>query len=269
MRWIRKDVTAKDGVIYFVPLGDFHCGAAEFTATAEEKLRGYLEWILEKPNAFTFLMGDLLNCATTSSAGRPFEEILGATDQFIKIKRLLEPLAHTGRVLGSLIGNHEYQLLKSTGSKLNRALELCEALGIDYAGAACYLSLNVSRSKTQRTTWDLFLSHGFGGGRRRGAKVNNLEQLALICEADVYCSGHVHDCLPFRAYRWSHNKNRLQRRKVAFTTSGSFLDYSQTDQDKPSEAYSERLAFAPVEIGAPRIRLSADENGKKDIHISI
>lgn len=269
MRWLRKDVKDLNGVIYLVPLGDFHCGAAEFSPTAEEKLQGYLDWVLERENAMVFLMGDLMNCSTTSSAGRPFEEVMGATEQFIHIKRLLEPLAKTGRILGALIGNHEYQLLKATGSKLNRALELCEALNIDYAGASCYLSLNVAQTKTRRTTWDVFLTHGFGGGRRRGAKVNNLEQLAMIASADLYISAHVHDCLPFRTYRWDHNGPNLYQRKVGFTTSGSFLECSQMDQDKPSEAYSERLAFAPVEIGAPRIRLSADKNGKKDLHISI
>ena len=268
MRWLRKDLKVADDCIYLIPLGDFHVGAEEFTAASEKKLQGYIEWILARDNAYAVLMGDLTNCSTVVSAGRPFEEKLDGTDQFLEVKRILEPLAKEKRILSSVVGNHEYQYMKAVGTRLNRNKELCALLDIDYCGAQAYLSLNCTSYKTQRVTFDVFTTHGFGGGRKKGAKVNNISDLADIAEADLYLMGHTHECIGYLTTRWTHVQNRLVERKVGFCITGSFLSYSQESELVASESYAERMALPPARIGAPRIRLECGI-GKKDIHISI
>jgi len=71
---LRVKATPQNGCVYLVPLGDTHYGSSEFTSWSNEKLTGYINWILERQNAYTFLMGDILNCGTTMSLGKPFEE---------------------------------------------------------------------------------------------------------------------------------------------------------------------------------------------------
>jgi hypothetical protein len=267
--WKKAKVEPLAHAVYMVPLGDMHIGSVEFTSTAQAKLQGYIDWILARPNAVTFLMGDIMNCSTGRSAGQPFEEKLGLTDQFMLAKEILRPLADAGRILGALLGNHEFQLPKAVGSQLRRTFELCDALNVTYCGASCYLTLDVQEQGTNtKRVYDLYFTHGFGGGRKRGGKVNNLSSLAEGIVADVYCMGHVHDILPYRAPRWQRVGNKLVKGKVAFVTSGSFLEYDEAS-DKPGEGYAERMCLPPIAIGAPRIRLEADHHKGKDIHISI
>ena len=44
---------------YLIPLGDFHEGAYN---ADHEISNGYIQWIREHDNAFTVLMGDMMNC---------------------------------------------------------------------------------------------------------------------------------------------------------------------------------------------------------------
>lgn len=246
-----------------------HIGAVEFTNTAQVKLQGYIDWILERPNAVTFLMGDVMNCSTGRSPGRAFEEKMGGTDQFLLAKKLLKPLADAGRVLGAIIGNHEYQYMKATDSKINRTRELCDALNIPYCGASCYMTIDVRETGTNANrTYDFFLTHGFGGGRKRGSKINNLASLLEITDAEIYVMGHTHDVTGFRGQRWVHQGDKLIKRKLCFVNSGSFLEWDEAE-DVPGEGYAERLCLAPTTIGAPRIRLECDHHRGKDIHFSV
>lgn len=253
-----------------MPLGDLHIGSYEFSKRAQEKFQGYVEWILERENAWTFLMGDIMNCSTNDSAGRPAEELLGATEQFELAIKLFRPLAKKGRIIGGIMGNHEWQLVRSTGSGLKRTRELCAALEIPYCGADAFLTLDVSEDENphHKRLYDVYLTHGYGGGRKRGSKINNLEELEHNAEAEIYICGHVHDSLPFRKEMpYRDNKGRLALKKKGFTTAGSFLETIILNE--VDEGYAARRAYSPICIGAPRIRLEASHNRGKDIHISI
>jgi len=267
---LTKCCPPENGAVYIVPLGDFHIGAAEFTERAQEKLRGYIRWILDRPNAFTFLMGDIMNCATVLSPGRPVEEVLGSTDQFELAIKLLKPLAEKDRILGAILGNHEWQLVRTTGSRLNRTRELCAALSIPYCGADAFVTLDVSEDgiRNHRRLYDFYFVHGYGGGRRRGYKVNNLAELEHNADADVYICGHVHDVVAFRKEKVFREKQKLQLRKMLFVTSGSFLE-TLSPLNEPDEGYAAQKSMEPICIGAPRIRLEASHNRDRDIHVSI
>jgi hypothetical protein len=266
--YIRKDLKVTKGCLYLVPLGDFHIGSQEFTTKSEKKLQGYIDWILARPNAVTILMGDLMNCSTVVSPGRPFEERLNGTEQLMEAKRLLEPLAKEKRILCSIMGNHEFQYMNAIGTRLDRNLELCTLLGVEYGGVDAYISLNLQITKTMRMNYDIYITHGFGGGRKDGQKINNVEDLIYIAESDLYMMGHVHSCFGNVTTRFAHEGRRLIEKQVAYCLTGSFLQYMQVSSNIPSYGYAARKALRPVRIGAPRIRFEA-RDGRKDIHISI
>lgn len=266
---VRAKATPQNGCVYLVPLGDTHYGSREFTDWSEEKLKGYIKWILERPNAYTFLMGDLTECGTITSPSKPFQEAANGTEQFLWAVNTFRPLAEKGRILGAIMGNHELQYAKTIGTEINRTKEICSVLGVTYCGCDAFLFLDVSENNTStKRVYYCYFVHGSGGGRTRGGKINVLSRIELICEADLYAIGHVHDSLPFRKDRWSPLKGNLVRRKVAFTTTGSFVDYCESTSE-PSEGYAVQRNYEPVCIGAPRIRFEADHHRSKDIHISI
>jgi len=264
------NVTVKpvENCVYLVPLGDIHYGSWEFTEYSQEKLQGYINWIAAHDNAYTFLMGDILNCSTITSPGKPYQEKVDSSSQFIWALNTFSPLAEANKILGIIKGNHEEQLEKSVGSKLNRSKEIAVALGIPYCGVDAYVMMNIQLPGTAKRTYYVYLAHGSGGGRKRGSKINRLSDMELICDADVYVCGHMHDVLPYRKDKWSPVKGRLVRRKVAFTISGSFLDYAPPP-DEPAEGYGVQKMYEPICVGAPRIRLECDPKRQKDIHISI
>jgi hypothetical protein len=267
--WKKAKVEPLAHAVYMVPLGDMHIGSVEFTSTAQAKLQGYIDWILARPNAVTFLMGDIMNCSTGRSAGRPFEEKLGATDQFLLAKKLLKPLADAGRIMGSIIGNHEWQYSKGLDSRLNRTLELCDAIGIPYCGASCTVTLDVREKGTNTgRVYNLFFTHGFGAGRKRGGKVNNLAMVGEGITVDCYIMGHVHDSLCFLTPHKQVVGGELAKQVAGYSTSGSFLDYEESN-DRPGEGYAERLSLPPVSLGAPRILLECDHHKPKNIEITI
>jgi len=167
------------------------------------------------------------------------------------------------------MGNHELQYSKTIGSKINRTKEICSALEIPYCGFDAYLFLDVSEPNTStKRVYYCYFAHGSGGGRTRGGKINVLARMELICDADLYAIGHVHDSIPFRKDKWSPVKGNIIRRKVAFATTGSFLDYCESP-DEPAEGYAVQRNYEPVCVGAPRIRFEANHHKSKDIHISI
>ncbi|NLK34125.1 MAG: hypothetical protein GX301_01560 [Gracilibacteraceae bacterium] len=53
-----------------MPLSDFHLGDPLFD---EEKLQGYIKWIKDNKNAYTFINGDIFDVAIEGSKGSQYE----------------------------------------------------------------------------------------------------------------------------------------------------------------------------------------------------
>ena len=84
------------------PIGDLHLGAAEHMESAWREFRTN---ILEQPNAYIVLVGDLLNNATKNSLSNVYDEVLRPREAKKQMVEMLNPLRD--RILCAVSGNHE------------------------------------------------------------------------------------------------------------------------------------------------------------------
>jgi predicted MPP superfamily phosphohydrolase len=258
IRIIKHDLGLKTEAVYIIPLSDLHIGS-DFD---EDKFLGYRQWILDRPNAFCVINGDVLDMATKNSIGGQYETIRPREQRQLAVK-YLEPLAKAGKILAYLDGNHEARASKDTDEYAGETI--CTMMGIpsvyDSDGIFLFLSVGHDRKKGEknRNVYTMFLLHGYAGGRRVGARANALEDMSKIVMADVYLSAHTHQKLVFskRLIVPDARSKTIKYKKQMYVSTGSFLEYS---------GYAVRKGYSPATLGSPRIRLSGIAH---DCHVSV
>ena len=256
-------VTEPSDSMFLYPLGDLHVGDKAFGKVGRGKFLGYRDWIINTPNAYAFLMGDILNTASRNSATSPFEGKSG-DDEYQEAVDLLRPLADTGRIIGAITGNHERRMEDSFG--FNPLKPFCNELGIPYLGYSAVVKFRVgARPEPEQNqvfnTYHGYFHHGTGGGGTLGAALNRKVKLQDIVQGvDFYVSGHDHQLVTGVRAVFEPGKNGIKQRKLTYVDSGSFLDYE--------DSYAEAAMYAPGKLGAPRIRLDGRKD-KHDLHVSL
>tara|TARA_Y100000310_G_C20666795_1_gene807963 strand:- start:255 stop:1067 length:813 start_codon:yes stop_codon:yes gene_type:complete len=265
VRIIKVDLSQHD-FIYLLPLSDLHIGAPQ---TDLKAIRGYVQWIAQKKNAYTILNGDLFNAATKHSTSELYEydEMITPDKELVMLEELLNPIRK--KILAACSGGHELKnLFKAVGSDytwhLMRNLGREEVYTRD--GGVLLLKIKALNSR-DNIFFSAVYTHGWGGARTRGAKIRKLEYLAEAWDADMYILSHDHTQNLSRSNyltipRWD-TVNPVVRRKMLIST-GGFLGYA---------GYPMRAGYQPADMGTPRIRIGKkiDEHGiiRKDIHSSI
>jgi hypothetical protein len=95
------------------------------------------------------------------------------------------------------------------------------------------------------------MHHGVGGGKRRGGKTNNLEDLSVIIPgADVYLEGHAHSFEFF-----INEQTYIDRKRALMATypayyciTGHFLNYE--------DSYAQDYKYRPMPHGSPYHRFA-------------
>lgn len=262
---IKADLTKHD-FIYLVPLSDFHIGAPQ---TDIDAIKGYIDWIAHHRNAYTLLNGDLFNAATKQSTPEiyEYEDMVTPDQELLMLEGLLKPIAK--KILAACAGGHELKnLFRVIGADYTR--HLMRNLGIEerYVQSGGYLSIKLKPlNRHDDTFFTIAFTHGWGGARTRGAKINKIERWAHALDADIYILSHDHtqnltrdNYLKVR--RWEDGKVVVHRKMLVST--GAFLGY---------EGYPLRMGYQPADLGTPRIRIDkkmdADGTIRKDVHASI
>ena len=241
-----------------VPLSDLHIGAG----FDEKKFMGYRQWILDRPNAYCIINGDVLDMATKNSIGGVYDTER-PRDQRKYAVEILKPLAEAGKILAYLDGNHEARATKDTDEYPGEII--CELLGIpevyDPDGIFLFLTVGYDRNKGEanRIVYTCFMLHGWTGARTIGGKANNVKSLADSVISDLYISSHTHQkfMFPRRIVEPDSRTRSLRYKKQVFVSSGSFMEW---------EGYSVRKGYSPASLGSPRIRMSGLS---RDLHVSI
>jgi len=258
--------------IYLIPIGDFHTGdpsglggSTEEGRYATKKFRSMVQYIKNKPYAYTFLMGDLFDAVTKTSLGSVYEQEynLKTAKEFLTAE--LEPIKD--KILGAIDGNHEERILKAVGdSPLN---DLCYRLGIEYFPNWCaYLYLSVGNYKDRKPdkyrpyVYTAFCHHLVGGGATAGGKFNRVKKLKAMIYADIYFGAHVHMKGTFKEkYLLPDVRNKkLIGEQQTFVLTGSFMGYAD---------YSIKYQYEKPATGATRVRLNGEPTKGKDVHSSI
>jgi len=243
---------------YIIPIGDLHVGDKAFGARGKRKLKGYIDWVMDHPNAFVFLMGDILNCASRHSKTSPFES---SSDEYEYAVELFKPVK--SRVIGCITGNHENRVVDSFG--FNPLQSFCRELGFPYLGTSAVIRVRVG-AREQDSNWyqqiyHLYAHHTTGGGGSLGSALNRVTKLQdIVQNIDVYMGGHNHNLVNGVRTVYRPGRSKMEEHKIHYVDCGSYLEYT--------ESYAEASMFTPGKLGSPRIRLSGVRD-HHDIHVSL
>ena len=258
--------------IYLIPIGDFHVGdpsglggSTEEGRYATKKFRSMVQYIKDKPYAYTFLMGDLFDAVTKTSLGNVYQQqyTLGTAKDFLTEE--LRPIKD--KILGCIEGNHEERIIKAVGD--SPVKDLSKFLNIEYFPNWCaylYLSVGESRKgeydKRRPCIYTVYMHHLIGGGATIGGKFNRVKKLQLMVLADIYCGAHVHlKGVTKEKYIIPDIRGKnLTGMQQAYCLTGSFMGYAD---------YSVKGMYEKPATGAVRIRLNGEPEKGKDIHASI
>lgn len=234
------------------PLADWHLGDA---MSDWQQIQKTLKHIEETPNAYCILGGDLMDTAICSSIGDTYGANLKPMEQLRQCVKLFEPIK--GKILAVLHGNHENRVYKSDG--LDMTALMCDQLGIreKYSETTALLFIRFGemeghRNHHRKSAYTVYMTHGTGGGRKEGGKINRLTDLAQIVDADVYICGHTHLPAILRTgyFRPSMANSSVSMVSKLYVNTAAALDYG---------GYGDIQGYKPAAKENPVIYL----NGKR------
>jgi predicted phosphodiesterase len=162
-------------------------------------IEGTIEHIITTPNAYLILNGDLLNNATKTSVSDSYAEKLSPMKQISTIIELLTPIRDKIICINS--GNHERRTYIKEGIDLMEVVARELGLYHLYSRASSFIFLRFGREakgrknhrgEVRKICYTIYANHGTGGGRKAGSKINRLEAMSDIVDADIYIHSHTH-----------------------------------------------------------------------------
>ncbi len=248
MKTIRIDLPADLEEIELYPLFDWHIGDSMSDAFLIENT---LKRIKETPNAYCILGGDLMDTAIASSIGDTYSAHLQPMEQLKLCVKLFEPIKD--KILCILPGNHENRVYKSDGIDTTEMMAAQLGLSGKYSETTALLFIRFGHetrrnSEGRKMVYTVYATHGSGGGRKEGGKINRLADLAQIVDADVYLCGHTHLPAVFREgfYRVSKSNSAVQYVDRLFVNAAAALNYG---------GYGDKAGFKPASKQSPVIYL--------------
>ena len=252
MKAIRCDLPYAE-TIEIHPMADLHLGDphSDYRAIVER-----IEHIKNTDNAYCILDGDLMDAAIASSIGDTYGASLQPMEQLKQCVKLFDPIKH--KILAVLPGNHEHRIYKQDG--LDITALMCSQLGIEdkYSNTTALLFIRFGKGNTHRhhgrpMLYTMYVTHGSGGGRKEGGKINRLADLASIVDADIYIHAHTHLPLVFREsfFRVSGSNSSVAQVEKLFVNTSSALSFG---------GYGDRQGYKPSSTTAPTIYLNGTEH---------
>ena len=216
-----------------------------------------IEYVKKTPNAYCILNGDLMDTAIASSVGDTYGANLQPMEQLKQCVKLFQPLADAGKILAVLPGNHEGRVYKSDGLDITELM--CSQLGIPQkyspTTALLFIRFGKSSGKTHNRPicYTAYVTHGSGGGRREGGKVNRLADLSAIVDSDIYIHAHTHLPLIFKEsfYRVCTSNSSVALVDKLFVNTAAALNYG---------GYGDRQGFKPASKRSPVIYLDGTKH---------
>lgn len=238
------------------PIGDIHKGHVGHDKNA---LRKVIKQIEDNPHAYWIGMGDYgeyidwldkrfdPNSVDKSVYVHEFKNVAQVLNRLIVTD--LEPIKD--KCLGLLRGNHEktYAERKS----FDPAADLAERFKVKYLGYEALTRITIKDiGGTNRYSLVVYTHHGFGAGKKPGSHVNNMLDMVLGYEADLYILGHDHRIITMKCMRkWLNTKGSLVNLPQCFLNSGSFLDMKQ----EGIEGYEVKKGMLPLPVGCPHANI--------------
>lgn len=192
MKAIKVDLSENYREVEIMPVADYHWSDPH---SDHEKIKADLDYIAKVENAYCILNGDLMDCAIASSISDTYGASVSPMEELQICVELFKPIAH--KILCVVPGNHEARHYRTNGIDMTRLM--CDQLGISerYSPTTALVFLRFGQDSREayhkrKVGYTIYVSHGNGGGRKEGGKVQRLVDLSTIVDADVYVCGHTH-----------------------------------------------------------------------------
>lgn len=237
----------KELVLY--PIADTHWADP---CSNHKRIMEDIAFIRDTPNVFCVLNGDLMNCAIKSAISDCYGDTLSPMAELAKCVEIFAPIAP--KVICVVPGNHEERHYRTNGIDITRLF--CQQLGIEdrYSPTTALVFLRFGKEAAGKhhhrpILYTLYVTHGNGGGRKDGGKLQRLADLATIVDADIYIAGHTHLGMGFKKgfVRPSAANNSLTYGQHLFVNTCASLDYG---------GYGDRGGFDPPCLDRPLIYLN-------------
>lgn len=181
----------KNNDLHIYPISDVHLGAAEHM---EREWGDFCNNLLQDPNGYAVIGGDLLNNCTRSSVSNIFEETLRPREQKRLMVEMLLPIRD--RILCAVTGNHERRSMKDADDDPTYDI-MCK---LDkehlYRENIAFVKIQIGKKSgdgAKNPTYVLVVTHGAGGGMLTGGAVNRNERFAYVLDGcDCLVVGHTH-----------------------------------------------------------------------------
>ena len=258
MKTIKVDLGRDLDKVVIIPLADLHFGDKECNL---EKVKEIVEKIKARKEVYCVLNGDLINNATKHSVSDIYASNLSPMEQLETISELLKPIKD--KILCVTSCNHEFRTYKDDGIDITRLL--CRELGIEdkYADESALLFVRFgkqsrgmketkNKDQVREMCYTIFVTHGCGGGSSAGGKVNRVEHLAGIVDADIYIHSHTHLPAVFKQafFRTDTRNSSVALVDKLFINTTSFLNYG---------GYGDRFNFKPNSIANTLLVLNGNK----------
>ena len=249
-----KDKEIRD--VRIIPIADVHIGDKQANI---KLLKETIERIRKEPNTYTIINGDLCNTALKNSKSDVYSDNISPMQQMSEIIELLEPIKE--KILVMCSGNHEDRITKETNIDISRII--ARELGVEdrYTDGWWYLYLTFGKDiRGRAVTYGITGLHGYGGGRKSGAKINRLEDMSQAVIADLYIMSHTHKPISTKncIYLPYYQSKALTKQEMYYLMTNSFLE--------SDGGYAEKMGFPPSNTSTTEAILSGD---KKKIKILI
>lgn len=192
------DVERRSGIsgsFTLYAIGDMHADRREFD---DERFRAYVKHIAADPTSVAVFVGDALDGRIPGrkhfDADTVRIDFLGNLKSYVNhgldvLEDYFKPLIKAKVPLVIVSGNHDEYL-----EEIGLSSEIVRRLGgtARYLGGEGFVRVRSGPLVNMRTTV-VYATHGTGGGKTPGPKVNAMQRYFEWVDADVVMAGHVHD----------------------------------------------------------------------------
>lgn len=177
--------------LHIYAIADVHLGAAEHM---EREWKNFTAHVLEDPNAYIILGGDLMNWGLKNSVSNVYAETMRPREQKREMAEMLKPLKD--RILCAVPGNHERRGMKEADDDPTYDIMCKLDLEHLYRENLAFVRIQMGqqeKSGIKNPTYMLCVTHGAGGGMLPGAVINRNERFGYAIDGiDALIVGHSH-----------------------------------------------------------------------------
>lgn len=229
-------------------IGDKHCDM--------KRLMQRIEYVAKTQNAYCILNGDLLDNATKTSIGDTYAQEFNPMEQLKRAVEIFGPVKE--KILAVSHGNHEARAYRKEGIDLSYLIAQQLGVGDRYTDTSAMLFIRMGTPKrnhgdsSRKILYTLYCLHGSGGGRKEGAKMIRLADMASIVDADIYLHSHTHMPAVMKQgfFRVDTGNSAVQHVTKLFVNNAANLDYG---------GYAEAQEYKPNSKDTPVIYLCGTE----------